>query len=252
MSLGRRKIRLEDHSAWIFNRMVDAYEARPAYPEPLLDAIAELPRSDRARVLDVGAGVGHLALPLAERGFEVTALEPAEAMLQRLAQRAVARAVPVHTVHGMAEALPFEDARFDLVVVADAIHFLDVERAAYELARVMTRQAALALVTCEFTDTPFMRAVTRVMEDAAPRRPRSVSAALAQFVAVTKARRVRVRTFCDETQVEPATLEGILRSISFIGPAMNEARYAAFSKRIHAIEQPAVWARTFTLRGGRR
>jgi ubiquinone/menaquinone biosynthesis C-methylase UbiE len=252
MSIGRRKVRLEDTASWIFNRMVEAYEARPPYPSALVDAIAQLANSPKPRVGDVGAGLGHVALPLAERGFEVTAVEPAEGMLARLHELAKERALPLKAVHGMAERLPFADACFDLVVVSDAVHFLDSERAAPEIARVLSPSGALALVTCEFTPTPFMKAVVEVMEEAAPRRPREVSNALIELLAVSKVRSEKPRTFKDETPVDRATLEGILRSISFIGPAMNRERYAAFRERIHAIEFPPVWARTFTLLGGRR
>lgn len=252
MSIGRRQVRLEDEGAWIFNRMVAAYEARPPYPLALLQTLVELAGPPPAKVADIGAGLGHLALPLAERGLEVTALEPATAMLQRLNELIEERALPVTTVHGMAEAMPFADRCFDLVLVSDVVHFLDSERAAQELARVLSPKGAVALVTCEFTPTPFMQAVVKVMEEAAPRRPREVSNALTELLAVSNVRDVKTQTFSDETPVDRETLERILCSISFIGPAMNAERYAAFRERIHAISHPAVWARTFTLHAGRR
>ena len=40
-----------------------------------------------ARVLDFGAGTGRLALPLAARGYEVTAVDPSAQMLAALAQK---------------------------------------------------------------------------------------------------------------------------------------------------------------------
>ena len=43
--------------------MADVYDARPAYPNGLIDALAELARG--RRVADLGAGIGHVALPLA-------------------------------------------------------------------------------------------------------------------------------------------------------------------------------------------
>jgi hypothetical protein len=58
--------------------------------------------------------------------------------------------------------------------------------------------------------------------------------------------------FVDATPVDPDTLERILCSISFIGPAMNAERYAAFRKRVHAIEHDAIWSRTCKLHAGRR
>lgn len=102
MALGRRGgMVVSDESAWVFNRMADVYHARPAYPAALIDALATLavPRRGGAR-LDLGAGTGHLALPLLARGFEVTALEPARAMLERLQQNAQERGLALHDACG--------------------------------------------------------------------------------------------------------------------------------------------------------
>jgi hypothetical protein len=90
------------------------------------------------------------------------------------------------------------------------------------------------------------------MEESAPRRPREVSASLEQLLAVSRVRDRRELVFEDSVAVEPRQLEGILRSISFIGPAMNDERYAAFRKRILAIEHERRWSRTIRLYAGRR
>lgn len=227
--------------------MVDAYAARPPYPEALLDAIAALAASRGPRIADIGAGLGHLALPLCTRGFAVTAVEPAIEMLHRLRQLAREAGASLDTVHGMAEALPLGSQCFDMVLIADAVHFIDPARAAYEIARILTPEGALAVITCEFADTPFMQAVRQVMEEAAPRRPRQTAAAIEQLLAVAGTKRGEPRVLCDDTPVEPVALESILRSISFIGPAMNPQRYAAFRDRISSIEGPRRWARKFTL-----
>jgi ubiquinone/menaquinone biosynthesis C-methylase UbiE len=252
MSIGRRKVALEDSDSWIFNRMVEAYGSRPAYPDDLIEKLAQLAGPPPAKVADIGAGIGHLALPLAQRGFEVTAVEPAESMLARLEERARQEGAKLHPVHGVAEQLTLPTAHFDLVLVADALHFLDAERSALELSRILAPRGAMALVTCAFTPTPFMLAVEEIMQDAAPRRPRDVRAMRQQILAVAEVRTEEPVDIVDETPVNSACLEGILRSISFIGPAMNQARYAAFRQRIHQIPHEPIWARTFTLQVGRR
>ena len=251
MGLGRRKVRLEDQSAWVFNRMADVYPARPEYPGALIDALAELAGTGR-RVLDVGAGIGHLALPLAARGFEVVALEPAQAMLDALAARARERGLSLRTLHATAESMPLADASFDLVIVGDALHFLDAELAGREVGRVLCAGGRLALVGCGLADTPYMRNVVRAMEEAAPRRPRAVANAARQLFKMAMVEEGERRAFTDETCVDAETLERILRSISFIGPAMNPERFAAFSRRIRELPGEPRWARTFELRSGHR
>jgi ubiquinone/menaquinone biosynthesis C-methylase UbiE len=251
MSLGRRKVRLEDASRWVFNRMADVYDARPPYPAALVDALVAL-APEGGRVVDLGAGTGHLALPLAARGLDVTAVEPARDMLERLRTAAGARGLAVRAEHATAEATPMEARSMDLVVVADALHFLDAQLVAEEIARVLRRGGALAVVTTALGDTPYMRAVRAIIDESVPRRPRALTQQLVHVSSTTEVSFTDERLFDDETPVDHDTLERILRSISFIGPAMHAARFAAFRARVHALPGRPLWARTFTLRAGRR
>jgi ubiquinone/menaquinone biosynthesis C-methylase UbiE len=249
---GRRKVTLAHARGWVFNRMADVYDARPAYPVELVDALVGYAGAAPARVLDVGAGVGHLALPLAARGYEVTALEPARAMLDRLAARARAEGLSVRALHATAEAMPCDDDSFQLALIADALHFLDAALTGAELARTLAARGALAFVLCELGDTPFMREVVAIMEESAPRRPRAVLPALQQVAALAQVSLEPATAFQDETAVDADTLERILRSISYIGPAMNAERFERFRLRVRALSSAPVWARRFTLIAGRR
>jgi ubiquinone/menaquinone biosynthesis C-methylase UbiE len=252
MSLGRRKVGIEDATRWVFNRMADVYDARPAYPAALIDALVDLAAPVGRRVADVGAGTGHLALPLAARGADVVAIEPALAMLDRLRAAARDRGLDLSAVHAAAEALPLPPRSVDMAIVSDALHFMDAELTARQLARVLAPGGALALIRCDFGDTPFMRDLLGVIEDAVPRRPRALTQSIVHLSALSGAALTGVRSFHDETPVDHPTLERILRSISFIGPAMNPQRFAAFQARVFALTARPVWARTFTLRSGYR
>jgi ubiquinone/menaquinone biosynthesis C-methylase UbiE len=251
--LGRRGVRPEETSRWVFNRIAvaDVYAARPAYPAALIDALAELSPAN-GRIGDIGAGTGNLALPLAERSFDVVAVEPAESMLDRLRHDARDRDLALTAFHATAEALPLEASSLDLAVVADALHFFNVELAGSELYRVLRRRGWLAVVTVEFGDTPYMQAVARVIEEESQRRPRQIGGGVAQLCALARAPVRVVRRFDDATEMDIGTLERMLRSISFVGPAMNEARFARFRERILALDQRPVWTRTFTLHAGRK
>lgn len=252
MGIGRRRVGLEQPERWVYNRMAEAYEARPAYPNALISRLFELAGAAPAHVLDVGAGIGHLSLPLAELGLRVTAVEPALAMLERLTARAQAARLPVESVHATAEKLPLQDASVELVVIADALHFLDAHRTGCELARVLRARGALAIVQVELGASPFMQALVELMHASAPRRPKRIHAAMTQLATLAGIKLDRSETYESKQLVPIAQVERILGSISFIGPAMNEARFEAFCTALRAIPHDPVWHTTLQLWSGRR
>jgi ubiquinone/menaquinone biosynthesis C-methylase UbiE len=242
----------KDFDAWVYNKMVDAYAARPSYPEALIERIAALACAARARVVDVGAGIGHLSLPLAERGHEVCAVEPALGMLESLQARASAAGLAVRAVHAAAESLPLRAASTDLVVLADALHFMDAARVGHELARILSRCGRLAYVEVAFADSPFMTALAQIMRDAAPRRPRATRGLLAELAALAGVQLSLHERFEQRTPLDDARLLRILSSISYIGPAMNPERTEAFRARVRAIPYPPEWHTLIVLHAGQR
>jgi ubiquinone/menaquinone biosynthesis C-methylase UbiE len=89
------------------------------------------------RVLDAACGNGNAALAAARRFAEVTAVDYVPALLERGRARAAADGLAVDFREGDAEALPFADAGFDVVLSTFGVMFTaDQERAAAELLRV--------------------------------------------------------------------------------------------------------------------
>jgi SAM-dependent methyltransferase len=89
------------------------------------------------RVLDVAAGNGNASLAAARRGCEVTASDYVGALLDGTAARAASEGLHVDCREADAEALPFEDASFDVVLSTFGVMFTpDQGQAAAELQRV--------------------------------------------------------------------------------------------------------------------
>lgn len=89
------------------------------------------------RVLDVAAGSGNTALAAARRWGEVTASDFVEGLLVTARRRAETEGLPLETKLADAQALPFPDASFDVVLSTFGAMFApDQERTAAELARV--------------------------------------------------------------------------------------------------------------------
>ena len=89
------------------------------------------------KVLDVGAGDGNVAIPLAKAGAEVVALDPTPELFESGRARAAEAGVEIEWVVGDAMDLPYEDSSFDVVTSNFGAMFApDHKRAAAELARV--------------------------------------------------------------------------------------------------------------------
>jgi SAM-dependent methyltransferase len=90
------------------------------------------------QVLDVACGTGNAALVAAARGAAVTGLDAAERLVGVARERAAAAGLEAEWLVGDAQALPFEDARFDAAVSVFGVIFApDARRAAAELVRVV-------------------------------------------------------------------------------------------------------------------
>jgi SAM-dependent methyltransferase len=118
-----------------FGSQAAAYErGRPSYPPEAVDWLLAPTDTRVARdVLDLGAGTGKLTTRLVERGLTVIAVDPIAEMLEML--RTALPDTPA--LLGSAEQIPLPDNAVDAVLVAQAWHWFDQERAVAEIARVL-------------------------------------------------------------------------------------------------------------------
>jgi SAM-dependent methyltransferase len=128
---------------------------RPDYPDQAVAwALASLPHSGRGElarasniglVLDLGAGTGKLTAAIIRCGVPATrvlAVEPDELMRAELS-----RWLPEMTVlGGSAEQIPAEAGVMDAVLVGQAFHWFDPNRALLEIARVLRPGGVLAVL----------------------------------------------------------------------------------------------------------
>jgi ubiquinone/menaquinone biosynthesis C-methylase UbiE len=97
-------------------------------------------------VLDVAAGNGNVSLAAARRWCDVIATDYVPALLERARERADADRLHIEFREADAEALPFTDQSFDVVVSTFGVMFTpDQERAAAELTRVCRHGGKIGL-----------------------------------------------------------------------------------------------------------
>jgi ubiquinone/menaquinone biosynthesis C-methylase UbiE len=100
------------------------------------------------RVLDVACGNGNATLAAARRFGQVTGLDYTPALLARAGARAAAEGLTIELREGDAEALPFADGAFDVVLSTFGVMFApDQDRAARELLRVCRHGGRIGLAS---------------------------------------------------------------------------------------------------------
>ncbi|SEJ66588.1 class I SAM-dependent methyltransferase [Achromobacter sp. NFACC18-2] len=98
------------------------------------------------KVLDVAAGNGNATLAAARRWCDVTSTDYVPALLSRGRERAAAERLKIEFQEADAEALPFPDAAFDVVMSTFGVMFTaDQDKAAAELTRVCKHGGKIGL-----------------------------------------------------------------------------------------------------------
>lgn len=144
-----------ERSAWWssdnFDTWKNLYVSEYARGFYVLDVLQRyLPAFDAstARVLDIGCGDAGVIIAFAEAGAEVSGLEVDGRSLARGHVRAQEHGVRARLAAGVAEALPFPDAAFDLVILDNVLeHVGDRPGTLREIHRVLAPGGLLYMVT---------------------------------------------------------------------------------------------------------
>lgn len=107
--------------------------SRPGYSDAPVIAAMDLLGKDRLSWLDLAAGTGAFSSMLLNAGQAVVALEPDRDMARFFSQRFPE--VELHVGSGE-EAADLIDQKFDVVSVAQALHYMDLERVSRSVQRL--------------------------------------------------------------------------------------------------------------------
>ena len=125
-----------------FDRLVAEYDAgRLGYSNDVYNHLVAFGLVPKHAILDIGSGTGLASAPLIENGYDVTGVDPSEAMLGVARERYP----QAKWVHGSAEELPFQAGSFDVAISAQAFHHADATKAFSEIKRVLRPSGIVAI-----------------------------------------------------------------------------------------------------------
>lgn len=143
-----------------FDRKAELYDAaRPSYAEAMVDeVIARSGIPSDGKILEIGAGTGKATVPFARRGRKLVALEPG-ANMAAILRKNLAAFPKVEIETTTFEAWGGADGSFDLVISAQALHWIDPDVRYAKAAAALRPGGALALIRNEISDlAPALRA----------------------------------------------------------------------------------------------
>lgn len=122
---------------WDYTSLADAYLNRPDYAVTAIDAMLSIIGAKKdSKFCDVGAGVAHLTLMLAERDFEVIAIEPNDAMRNNGIER-TKKFNNVKWHEGTGEITGQTDQSFIAVTFGSSFNVCDREQTLKETSRIL-------------------------------------------------------------------------------------------------------------------
>ena len=133
--MDEKTLQLTQENKNLFSGKAENYEAaRPAYPNSAIEFILNL-APPRASYADIGAGTGKLTTLFARRGEQIIAVEPNQDMREQLLMN-VENYPNVQVLETGAEATSIASDSIDIILVAQALHWFDLEKFRAECKRI--------------------------------------------------------------------------------------------------------------------
>lgn len=130
-----------------FTRRVDSYlKYRPSYPKEAIDHLYDVVGlRANSNIADIGSGTGIISKLLLERGSDVIAVEPNQAM-REAAEQTLKSSPKFQSMAGSAESTGLPDQAVEFIVCAQAFHWFDRSAAQIEFRRILQPGGRVILI----------------------------------------------------------------------------------------------------------
>lgn len=148
------------------DRVNDYVNFRPSYPEEIVDILkTDCKLNNNSVIADIGSGTGKLTELLLRNELTVYAVEPNREM-REAAETLFSANLHFNSVAGAAEATKLADQSTDLITVAQAFHWFDLDKARKEFERILKPAGHTALIWNERnTNLPFQKEYDQMLTE---------------------------------------------------------------------------------------
>jgi SAM-dependent methyltransferase len=217
-----------------------AYANRPPYPPEVFEVLAGLITDQPGTVLDLGAGEGALARPLAGLVDQVDAIEISAAMVAAGRCRPGGEQSNLRWIQGAAESAPL-GGPYALVTAGASLHWMSLQQTLPKVRNVMTEGAYFAVVEHDARDEPWrpglLEVIRRHSRQQSYNADFSVVDALAASGLWTEAGRLRTAAVPFGQRIGDYT-EGLHSTSSLARELMSAEEASAFDAAIAAVVEP--------------
>jgi SAM-dependent methyltransferase len=214
-----------DYSAW-----------RPNYPDRFYDALATFGVGLFGQhILDLGTGVGFLALRFAQQGCHVTGVDISPGQIEEAKNRASLGGLAVYFLAVPTEDTGLPDASFDVITASQSWLYFDKERAIKEVKRLLKPHGILAITHFFWLprEEPIAQATEALILHHNPRWTTSDWSGEVSFIPKWSQGHFKLQAMFVFDEALPFTREswrGRIRACRAIGATLEAEQIAAFDR----------------------
>jgi ubiquinone/menaquinone biosynthesis C-methylase UbiE len=127
---------MSNDNTTLFSGKAESYaKARPSYPQEAVDYVCSFAKPNVV-FADIGAGTGKWAELIAAKGYEIFAVEPNDDMRKEL-EDTLSPFGNAHIIKGTDADTNLPPHSFDIITVAQALHWFDLDKFRTECERIL-------------------------------------------------------------------------------------------------------------------
>ena len=219
-----------------FSDRVDNYvKYRPSYPAELIPFLENtLGLKKGHQIADIGSGTGIFTELLLVKGYSVIGVEPNEAM-RRAAEQRLGGYDRFYSQDGRAEATGLLDRCVNLITVAQAFHWMEVEATRKEFMRILKPGGHIALVwNLRLLHTAFLQAYENMNREFGQHYDAANRIKEDEIAAFFHPGKMQLHTWSNVMLLDFDGLKGRTLSSSYM-PAEGDPRYEEMINRLEEL-----------------